>query len=56
MIMIDNFYVACWHDDSPSPYRYFGGITSNRKKAECWLAEAKAKFPEEEWVLCHYYG
>lgn len=55
MILVNNFYVACWHSDSPNPYRYFGGITTNLSTAEKWLAEAKAKFPEEEWELCSFY-
>ena len=55
MIMIQHFYVACWHGDSPNVYRYFGGITTNHSVAEKWLAEAKEKFPEEEWELCCFY-
>ena len=55
MIMIKNYYVACWHNDSPNPYRYFGGITQSLQKAESLLAEAILKFPEEEWHLCAFY-
>ncbi len=55
MILQLSFYVACWHDDSPNPYRYYGGITSSHSTAEKWLEEAKEKFPNEKWELCSFY-
>ena len=55
MVMNQRFYVACWHNGSPNPYRYYGNITTNHATAEGWLAEAKMKFPEEEWKLCYFY-
>ena len=55
MILVERFYVACWHDDSQNPYRYFGRITADLSVAEKWLSEAKEKFPEEKWELCSFY-